>query len=49
MTLPVIFGNARAPFSPLDIPAGPVYAFSAYHLVEEQDPNRLFPVEVMNL
>ena len=42
-------GNLATPFSPLDIPAGPVYAFHIYHLVDEPDPMRLFPVDVMEV
>ncbi|GAB4336405.1 MAG: acyclic terpene utilization AtuA family protein [Candidatus Abyssubacteria bacterium] len=42
-------GNLAFPFSPLDIPAGPVYEFNIYHLVEEDDPCRLFPMEVFEV
>jgi len=41
-------GNLAFPFSPLDIPAGPVYEFNIYHLVEEDDPHRLFPQEMVD-
>ncbi len=37
-------GNLASPFSPLDIPAGPVFEFNVYHLMEEEDPLALFPV-----
>lgn len=37
-------GNVAVPFVPCDIPAGEVYEFSIYHLVEEEDPLRLFPI-----
>ena len=40
-------GNLAFPFSPQDIPAGPVYAFSAYHLVEDPEASLLFPVYTM--
>lgn len=42
-------GNLAFPFSPLDIPAGPVYEFNIYHLVEEDDPYRLFPMEIVEV
>ncbi len=42
-------GNLAFPFSPLDIPAGPVYEFNVYHLLEEEDPCRLFPMEIVEV
>lgn len=42
-------GNLAFPFSPLDIPAGPVYAFNIYHLVEEEDPCRLFRIDLIEV
>jgi hypothetical protein len=42
-------GNLAFPFSPLNIPAGPVYEFNIYHLVEEDDPCRLFPMDVIEV
>lgn len=36
-------GNLAFPFSPADLPAGPVYEFNIYHLLEIDDPVRLFP------
>jgi hypothetical protein len=36
-------GNLAFPFSPADLPAGPVYEFSIYHLLELDDPVQLFP------
>jgi len=42
-------GNLAFPFSPLNIPAGPVYKFNIYHLVEEDDPCRLFPMDVVEV
>ncbi len=42
-------GNLAFPFSPLDIPAGPVYEFNIYHLVEEEDPRRLFEMELKDV
>jgi hypothetical protein len=41
-------GNLAFPFSPLDIAAGPVYEFNVYHLVDEEDPHRLFPQEMVD-
>lgn len=38
-------GNLAFPFSPSDIPAGEVYEFSVYHLMEIDDPVEMFPVE----
>ena len=37
-------GNLAFPFSPQDIPTGPVYRFSVYHLMRESNPARIFPV-----
>jgi hypothetical protein len=42
-------GNLAFPFSPLNIPAGPVYEFNIYHLVEEDDPLALFPMDVIEV
>jgi hypothetical protein len=42
-------GNLAFPFSPLDISAGPVYEFNIYHLVEEDDPCALFPMEIVEV
>ena len=42
-------GNLAFPFSPLNIPAGPVYEFNVYHLVEEDDPLRLFPMDIIEV
>jgi hypothetical protein len=42
-------GNLAFPFSPLNIPAGPVYEFNIYHLMEENDPCRLFPMEIIEV
>jgi hypothetical protein len=42
-------GNLAFPFSPLNIPAGPVYEFNIYHLVEEHDPHRLFPMDIIEV
>ncbi|MBI5118973.1 acyclic terpene utilization AtuA family protein [Candidatus Poribacteria bacterium] len=42
-------GNLAFPFSPLDIPAGPVYEFNVYHLMEEPDPCKLFPMDIIEV
>ncbi|MCA3636453.1 MAG: acyclic terpene utilization AtuA family protein [Methylobacterium sp.] len=36
-------GNLAFPFSPADLPAGPVYEFNIYHLMEIDDPAAAFP------
>jgi hypothetical protein len=36
-------GNLAFPFSPADLPAGPVFEFNIYHLLELDDPVRAFP------
>lgn len=44
-------GNVAIPFSPHDIPVGPVYRFSVYHIVhclKSQDFKELFPVEIVS-
>ena len=38
-------GNLAFPFAPSDVPFGPVYAFSAYHLMQVDDPCEYFPIE----
>jgi hypothetical protein len=40
-------GNLALPFAPSDVPLGPVYRFTVYHLLEVEDPCGLFPVEVV--
>ena len=42
-------GNIAIPFSPSDIPMGPVYKFGIYHLVDVDDPNELFSIEEMEV
>lgn len=39
-------GNLAFPFAPSDIPAGPVYEFSVYHLMEVESPGQFFPMEL---
>ncbi len=42
-------GNLAFPFSPSDIPFGPVYEFSVYHLMEVKDGYEMFPIEYLTL
>ena len=42
-------GNLAFPYSPSDLVGGPVYEFSAYHLMEVEDPVKLFPYDVVTL
>ncbi len=39
-------GNLAFPYSPSDLKAGPVYVFSAYHLMKVRDPLELFPIQM---
>lgn len=39
-----ISGNLAIPFSPSDIPVGPVYEFCVWHRMEIDDPLELFPI-----
>ena len=38
-------GNLAFPFSPSDLPAGEVYEFSVYHLMEQESPEA-YPLEI---
>ena len=42
-------GNLAFPYSPSDIDVGPVYEFSAYHLMKVGSPTELFPIELEDL
>jgi hypothetical protein len=42
-------GNLAFPYSPSDIPCGPVYRFTIYHLVEVDSPDELFEMEYRTL
>lgn len=42
-------GNLAFPYSPSDFHAGEVYVFSVYHLLETDDPAKLFPVQYKDL
>jgi hypothetical protein len=39
-------GNLAFPYSPSDVSAGAVYTFNVYHLLEVDDPKRLFPIKM---
>ena len=38
-------GNMAFPFSPSDIPVGPTYRFSIFHVVKPDSPYSMFPIE----
>lgn len=38
-------GNMAMPFSPAEVPAGPAYRFSVFHVLAVDDPLALFPIE----
>ena len=42
-------GNIAFAFSPLDNPIGKVYEFNVFHLMEVDDLNDLFPIEVVEV
>jgi hypothetical protein len=42
-------GNIAIAFSPVDIPVGAVYEFAAYHIMEVDDLNELFPIEIVEV
>lgn len=42
-------GNLAFPYAPSDIPAGAVYKFNIHHLLEIEDPDELFPVEMIEI
>lgn len=42
-------GNLAFPFSPSDFEGGDVYEFSVYHLMQIEDQNKLFPVEITSI
>lgn len=39
-------GNLAFPFSPSDFPAGAVYEFNIYHIMEVDDPTECFPIKI---
>ena len=42
-------GNLAFPFAPSDVPFGPVYAFSVYHLLKVPNGRDLFPIELVEV
>jgi hypothetical protein len=42
-------GNVAFPFTPPEVSSGPAYRFNVYHLLQVEDADILFPVEVENL
>ena len=40
-------GNIAFPFSPADFPAGPVYSFNIYHLMEVDNPETVGRLEII--
>lgn len=42
-------GNLAYPFSPFNIPVGPAYRFSAYHLLPLADPCEIFPMQMIDV
>lgn len=42
-------GNLAFPFSPSDLSGGPVYEFSLYHLMEVENPEKMFPIEYIEV
>ncbi len=44
-----ISGNLAIPFSPSDMPVGPTYEFSMWHIMEIDDPLEPFPIEMVEV
>ena len=44
-----IAGNLAIPFSPSDLPVGPVYRFSVWHTMRLEDPLEVFPIKLGNV
>lgn len=42
-------GNLAYPFSPFNVPVGPTYRFSVYHLLPLADPCEIFPIEMIDV
>ena len=42
-------GNLAFPYAPSDIPTGAVYRFNIHHLVEVDDPDELFSIEIVEV
>ncbi|KAK5956201.1 hypothetical protein OHC33_002775 [Knufia fluminis] len=41
-------GNFAWPFTPSEVPMGPLAKFCVYHIMHEVDPTALFPIKVMD-
>lgn len=42
-------GNLAYPFSPFNVPVGPAYRFSVYHLLPLTDPCEVFPMKLVEV
>ncbi|WP_224408056.1 acyclic terpene utilization AtuA family protein [Afifella sp. IM 167] len=42
-------GNLAYPFSPFNVPVGPAYRFSVYHLLPLEDPCEVFPMQLVDV
>lgn len=42
-------GNLAYPFSPFNVPVGPAYQFSVYHLLPLSDPCEVFPISMVEV
>lgn len=42
-------GNLAYPFSPFNVPVGPAYKFSVYHLLPLNDPCEVFPISMVEV
>jgi hypothetical protein len=42
-------GNLAYPFSPFNVPVGPGYKFSVYHLLPLADPCEIFPMQIVEV
>src|SRR5262249_5334543 len=43
------FSRCPYAFSPFNVPVGPAYRFSVYHLLPLDDPCEIFPIEIMEV
>jgi hypothetical protein len=42
-------GNVAFPFTPPEVSLGPAYRFNVYHLLQVDDPDTLFPIQLLAL
>lgn len=42
-------GNLAYPFSPFNVPVGPAYKFSVYHLLPLENPCEIFPINMVEV